>query len=88
MGPRELIYPAKGAYEPFEYGPRNCIGRRTVMLILGVVILVTVRESKFEPMMEQIVLRKGLGRRLMGIVRIRLRRAKHTRLMGFLAVCL
>ena len=44
VGPDDPLYPVKGAWRPFEYGPRNCIGQGLVILELKVVLALTVRE--------------------------------------------
>ena len=44
VGPGDPLYPVKGAWRPFEHGPRNCIGQGLVILELKVVLALTVRE--------------------------------------------
>ena len=44
VGPDHPLYPVKGAWRPFEHGPRNCIGQGLVILELKVVLALTVRE--------------------------------------------
>jgi cytochrome P450 len=43
-GPEDPLYPVNGAWRPFEYGPRNCIGQGLVTMELKVVLALTVRE--------------------------------------------
>ena len=38
------LYPVKGAYRPFEFGPRNCIGQELAMLEIKLVMAMTIRE--------------------------------------------
>ena len=44
VGPEDPLYPVNGAWRPFEYGPRNCIGQGVVMVQLKVVLAFTLRE--------------------------------------------
>lgn len=53
VGPDDPLYPVKGAWRPFEYGPRNCIGQGLVMLELRVVLALTIREFDLEPMYDE-----------------------------------
>jgi cytochrome P450 len=40
----DRLYPPKGVYRPFEFGPRNCIGQELAILELKIVLAVTTRE--------------------------------------------
>lgn len=44
VGPEHPFYPAKGAWRPFEFGARNCIGQALVMQDAKTVLAMTVRE--------------------------------------------
>jgi cytochrome P450 len=44
VGPEDPLYPVKGAWRPFEHGPRNCIGQGLVMMELKIILALTVRE--------------------------------------------
>ena len=43
MGPGHPLYPVKGAWRPFEFGPRNCIGQELALLEVRIVLALTVR---------------------------------------------
>lgn len=38
------LRPMKGAWRPFEWGPRNCIGQELALLELKLVMVMTLRE--------------------------------------------
>ena len=42
--PDDLLYPIKGAWRPFEHGPRNCIGQELTIIELKIVMVMTLRE--------------------------------------------
>lgn len=44
VGPDDPLYPVKGAWRPFEFGPRNCIGQTLAMMELRMVLVMTARE--------------------------------------------
>ena len=43
------LHPIKGAWRPFEFGPRNCIGQELAMLEIKVIMAMTAREFKIQP---------------------------------------
>lgn len=54
VGPEDPLYPSvKGAWRPFEYGPRNCLGQLSVMLEVKTVLALTVREFDIIPAYEE-----------------------------------
>ena len=44
----DQLYPLKGVYRPFEFGPRNCIGQELAMLELKLVLIMTAREFEIK----------------------------------------
>ena len=38
------LHPIKGAWRPFEWGPRNCIGQELALMELKIVMVMTLRE--------------------------------------------
>ena len=44
VGPEHPLYPIKGAWRPFEFGLRNCIGQTLVMQDVKTVLAMTVRQ--------------------------------------------
>jgi cytochrome P450 len=47
--PGDPLYPQKGSWRPFEWGPRNCIGQTLAQLELKVVLVMTVRFFDIKP---------------------------------------
>jgi cytochrome P450 len=47
--PGHELYPMKGAWRPFEHGPRNCIAQSLVMTELRVILACIVRQFDFKP---------------------------------------
>lgn len=42
--PGHPLYPPKGGWRPFEYGPRNCVGQTLAMLDIKITLAMVVRE--------------------------------------------
>jgi len=42
------LHPVKGAWRPFEHGPRNCIGQELAMIEMKVIIVLTTRKFDFK----------------------------------------
>jgi Cytochrome P450 len=53
VGPEDPLYPAKGAWRPFEFGPRNCIGQPLVMTEIKTTLALTIREFNIVPMYDK-----------------------------------
>ena len=47
------LYPIKGAWRPFEFGPRNCIGQELAMFEIKLVVVMTIREFRINPGYEE-----------------------------------
>ena len=41
------LYPIKGAWRPFEFGPRNCIGQELSLLEMKLALVMTIRRFDF-----------------------------------------
>ncbi|KAF2649571.1 aflN/ verA/ monooxygenase [Lophiostoma macrostomum CBS 122681] len=68
--PEDPLYPPKGAWRPFEFGPQNCIGQSLAIMEIKVVLALTVREFTIRPaydewdrMHQKIGIRKVNGNR-------------------------
>ncbi|ROW01345.1 hypothetical protein VMCG_05886 [Cytospora schulzeri] len=56
VGPEDPLYPGrgiKGAYRPFEHGPRSCIGQTLALLELKIALVLTAREINVVPAYEE-----------------------------------
>jgi cytochrome P450 len=49
VGPEDPLYPVKGAWRPFEHGPRNCLGQTLAMLDLRISLVMTMRTFNVKP---------------------------------------
>lgn len=49
MSEGDPLYPVKGAWRPFEHGPRNCIGQEVAMMESKVIVACTVRMFEVRP---------------------------------------
>lgn len=82
VGPEHALYPAPGAYRPFEIGPRNCIGQTLSLNEIKVVLIMTARSFEIRPAYEEYDVlkgRKGGGR---GVTAYRGDRAYQTERAG------
>ena len=60
--PGDPLYPVKGAWRPFEFGPRNCIGQELALLELKVVMIMTLRRFYIKPVYEELDRQTPSGR--------------------------
>lgn len=53
VSPGDPLYPVKGAWRPFEFGPRNCIGQELAMIEMKVVLVMALRRFDVNSMYEE-----------------------------------
>ncbi|KAI5863986.1 cytochrome P450 [Durotheca rogersii] len=53
-GPGDELYPAKGAWRPFEYGVRNCTGQAFVLKELKAFLAIVCREFDFQECYDEV----------------------------------
>lgn len=49
----DRLYPQKGAFRPFEFGPRSCIGQELAMLELKLVLVMTARDFEVKSVYDE-----------------------------------
>lgn len=54
VGPEDPLYPIKGTWRPFEYGPRNCIGQELAMLEMKIAMVLVLQMFDIEIAYEEI----------------------------------
>lgn len=59
VGPDDPLHPIKGAWRPFEHGPRNCIGQELAMLEMKVIMVLTVRKFDVQLAYEDLDRKRG-----------------------------
>jgi hypothetical protein len=52
VGPEDPLYPVKGAWRPFEFGPRSCLGQTLALVELKIVLVMTARRFDVKPAYE------------------------------------
>ena len=52
--PGDRLYPIKGAWRPFEHGPRNCIAQELAIVEMKIVLVMVLRIFKIEPAYENL----------------------------------
>ena len=55
VGPEDPLYPIKGAWRPFEYGPRNCIGQELTMMEMKIAMILVLPKFDIEIAYEEVV---------------------------------
>lgn len=53
VDPGHELYPVKGAWRPFETGPRDCLGQNLVMMEIKIVLALTLREFDITSMYDE-----------------------------------
>ena len=51
----DLLYPPKGAWRPFELGPRSCIGSDLAMIESRIILALMVGQFTFKPVYDELV---------------------------------
>ena len=59
--PDEALYPVKGAWRPFEHGPRACIGLELSMIEMKIVLSLVARSFSVEAAYKDVDTRDGKG---------------------------
>ncbi|MCJ1437271.1 hypothetical protein MMC27_006657 [Xylographa pallens] len=59
--PDEALYPVKGAWRPFEHGPRACIGLELSMIEMKIVLSLVARSFSIETAYKDFDTRNGKG---------------------------
>jgi len=59
VGPEDPLYPVKGAWRAFEYGPRACIGQELAMLEMKTVLVMVARTFDFRAAYEELDQKRG-----------------------------
>ena len=54
VGPKDPLYPVKGAWRPFEYGARNCIGQELAMMEMKIAMVLVLAMFDIEVAYEEI----------------------------------
>ncbi|KAI9724631.1 MAG: hypothetical protein M1828_003655 [Chrysothrix sp. TS-e1954] len=57
------LHPVKGAWRPFEFGPRNCIGQELAMLEMKIIMVLTVRTFHVTAVYDEVDGRDGSGKK-------------------------
>lgn len=52
--PGDALHPVKGAWRPFEHGPRACIGKELSMIEMKIVMVLVAREFDIDVVYEQL----------------------------------
>ncbi len=50
----DMLHPPKGAWRPFELGPRSCIGQDLALIESKIILVLMLRQFKFEPMYKEL----------------------------------
>lgn len=52
--PDSPLHPVKGAWRPFEFGPRNCIGQELAMIEMKVILVLALRRFDIKPAYDEL----------------------------------
>ncbi|KAF2184796.1 cytochrome P450 [Zopfia rhizophila CBS 207.26] len=60
VGEGDPLYPPKGAWRPFEFGPKQCLGQTLAKMEMKMVLAATVRDFDVKPAYEELDELKGV----------------------------
>lgn len=60
-------YRQKGAFIPFSYGPRACVGRNVAEMELALIVAIVFRRYEFELYQDYLETREGFLRKPLGL---------------------